>query len=172
MALEKKTITTTTTSTRKNSDGTRTTHSETSRVVTPAELRNNARLERSRAARRGERMLGSAPAILSFILVFLLTCNLFLVMTDNKDNLVSFEKFLNICGNAVMIDTAWLSHWGILDNIIISGDWGAFEFLRNFLNNVISAASSLIEVTSFLSTASINMFLFVTQFIGFIVIGS
>ncbi len=145
-------------------------------VKNKAEIADNytreRELARKRLGRTGRAAFASVPAILSFILIFLLVVNLFLVMTDNKDNLVSFEKFLNIVANCKTIDVSWLSHWGVLDSLLITGDWGILNFVRDFINRLMSSVISVIEVASFLSTASLNMFLFTTQFIGFIVIGA
>lgn len=94
-----------------------------------------------------------------FGLIFLVLLALGVISVLKEDNIVSFKGLLDFLANAPQIDLSFLD-WSAIN----LGDWGAFNWLRDFFNIFISA----INVVVFVGTMAVQLIMYFLYFLKFI----
>ena len=77
-------------------------------------------------------------SVMSTIMFLLLIITLFRTLIGRGDKILTFEGLLNFLNNFPSFDIE------NLPNLTINGDWGIFNFFRNFLNIYTGALNLLI----------------------------
>lgn len=154
----KQKITNTSTVSRNNLSGKVSSHSST--IVTSSRTVGESRLPIIGQTGRTLTSKSFGKSVLCFILLLLLAVNLFLTMQGQTDNLIGFEKFLEILSSSPTIKTDWIRaiSWHI------DGDWGLLDVIRGMLNNL----SSIISMLLFIATAFANITLFCYYFLYYV----
>lgn len=148
---------TTTSRTESNKFGS-TTRNTVTKVVTDKKGRvvgttNQLQVSHSSSVTSG--ILGNTFGLLFGLLVLI---NLYSILSGVGE-FRGLEWLLNVMSNAPSIDVSWLETWGKMS---ISDDWGAFQFLANFLNKF----NEFLNLCAFLSIGCINILLFLLYFVG------
>lgn len=97
-----------------------------------------------------ESAIGVLKLILSFLLIFAVVGAL------RNQEIFTFRGFLDLLQNAPQIDLSWLN-WETIN----LGDWGLFNFLRDFFDFCID----IINVLAFAGTCIVQAILYVLYFV-------
>lgn len=99
-------------------------------------------------------LIDNKGSIFSIVIMILLVISIFGVLANKE--LIDFGGFLSILRNAPTIDLGWLN----LSSASI-GDWGAFNFLKDFIYLILGA----LDVVSFIGTALLQVVLYIVYFL-------
>lgn len=101
--------------------------------------------------------------IFAIIFALLLFSNLIAVLRgDTNTNLLSFEQLIQSIGNAPTIDLKNID----LTTGLVDEDWGALDFLREFLVGFFNSwVGEFINLLVFLAAGLANAFIFITYFL-------
>lgn len=99
-------------------------------------------------------LIDNKVSIFGIVIFILLIISIFAVLSDKQ--VIDFGGFLSILRNAPTIDLGWLN----LSNASI-GDWGAFNFLKDFIYLILGA----LDIVSFIGTALVQVVLYIVYFL-------
>lgn len=102
-----------------------------------------------------------------FKVIVILICLTVLIMPfTNQQNAFTFSRLLDITQEVAPIISREAMQEIISLQLIpsIEGDWGAFEFLRTFLNNMTSFFNKTVSFLGLFGATFVNMFSYVTHY--------
>ncbi len=112
-----------------------------SRTLTPGEQRLlNYRFEKNYRQMVYEKS-GGAFRVFFFVLCVLM----FYSVAFNTGRTITFTSLLQSLADAPVIDNSWISSFS---DLTIRGDWGIFDFLKNFLNSFVGVISFLLYLVN------------------------
>lgn len=113
---------------------------------------------RSMQRQKFKHNLGSIFGVLGFIFFAILICRVFFKVNGSANNL-NFSSFLNFLSNlnSVEVDLSF-------PDFGIGGSWGAFDFLRNFIN----LFSRILGVVVWLGKNIVNLLNYVIAIVNFL----
>lgn len=102
-------------------------------------------------------------SIFGIFLLALFFVNVMRAATGNQD-VFTFTRLLNAMQNAPSISLEWLSTFQRFGQVA-QGDWGIFEFLKNFINGFLGFFGDIFTVVGFVGTGGVQLILYVVHFI-------
>lgn len=104
-------------------------------------------------------------AIIGVLVIILLFVSLVPYLRGEEKPLYSFETFIHDLANVPLFDLSSIT----LDSAVLDQDWGAFEFLRVGLENILGTwFADLIDAIIFLVVGFVNIFILLFYFLGII----
>lgn len=79
------------------------------------------------------------------VFFFLLCVLMFYSVAFNTGRTITFTSLLQSLADAPVIDNSWISSFS---DLTIRGDWGIFDFLKNFLNSFVGVISFLLYLVN------------------------
>lgn len=104
------------------------------------------------------RFKGTTGSIFKVLIAILIGVALVRVLSGNE--IISFQTLLEYLGNAPVVNMPFK----FFNDLTIVGDWGLFNFLKDFFN----LTTGVVSILVFLATGLINAIIYLTYFIRFI----